>query len=54
MTSFTELIGKVDNLHDPVPAINTRPVMLAIVLTFLVSPWFFVRRCATTVTRLDF
>ncbi|KAF6827198.1 hypothetical protein CMUS01_09113 [Colletotrichum musicola] len=36
MTSFTELIGKVDNLHDPVPALNTKPVMLGIVISFLI------------------
>ncbi|KAF4420478.1 hypothetical protein CGCF415_v008783 [Colletotrichum fructicola] len=36
MTSFIELIGKADNLHDAKPAINNRSVMLGIVISFLI------------------
>ncbi|KXH60897.1 hypothetical protein CSAL01_06384 [Colletotrichum salicis] len=36
MTSFTELVGKVNNLDDPRPALNQKPVMLGIVISFLI------------------
>ncbi|KAF4780741.1 hypothetical protein HER10_EVM0001734 [Colletotrichum scovillei] len=36
MTSFMELVGKVNNLNDPRPALNQKPVMLGIVISFLI------------------
>lgn len=40
MTSFMELVGKVNNLNDPRPALNQKPVMLGIVISFLVGSSF--------------
>ena len=37
MSSVFDLIGKYDNLNDPVPTLNTRPAVYGIVITFLVS-----------------
>ncbi|OLN97953.1 hypothetical protein CCHL11_02548 [Colletotrichum chlorophyti] len=36
MTSFLELLGKEDNLGEPTPALNNKPVMLGVVISFLV------------------
>ncbi|KAK6211741.1 hypothetical protein QIS74_11005 [Colletotrichum tabaci] len=36
MTSFYELIGVVNNLNDAKPALNHRPVMLSVVISFLI------------------
>lgn len=35
--SLEDLLGKVDNLHDPVPILNRRPVAYGLVLFLLVS-----------------
>lgn len=35
--SLADLLGKVDNLHDPVPILNKRPVAYGLVLFLLVS-----------------
>lgn len=35
--SLSDLLGKVDNLHDPVPILNKRPVTYVLVIFFLVS-----------------
>ncbi|KAF6802826.1 integral membrane protein [Colletotrichum musicola] len=55
MGSILELLGKADNLNDPVPALNNRAAVLGMVISFLVAAWicgafrlyvrFFVARC---------
>ncbi|KAK0372418.1 hypothetical protein CPAR01_12437 [Colletotrichum paranaense] len=37
--SILELLGKADNLKDPVPVLNQRPAVLAMVVSFLLVAW---------------
>ncbi|KAJ9156384.1 Integral membrane protein [Pleurostoma richardsiae] len=37
--SVFDLVGKVDNLHDPVPVLNKREAVLGVVITFLLLSW---------------
>lgn len=34
---LADLLGRVDNLHDPVPVLNKRPAVYGLVLVLLVS-----------------
>jgi len=36
MASFYDLLGKADNLHDPVPPLNHKPVILGFVISFMI------------------
>lgn len=40
--SLEDLLGKVDNLHDPVPILNRRPVAYGLILFILVRS---IRNC---------
>ncbi|KAH8897804.1 hypothetical protein GQ53DRAFT_884653 [Thozetella sp. PMI_491] len=39
MSSVFDLVGKYDNLHDPVPFLNTRPAIFGLIITFLILSW---------------
>ncbi|WQF83981.1 hypothetical protein CDEST_08995 [Colletotrichum destructivum] len=55
MVNIVELLGKADNLSDPEPALNSRPAVLGMVISFLILAWmcgsfrlyvrYFVLRC---------
>lgn len=37
-THLFDLLGKVDNLDEPIPPLNRRPVAYGLIISFLVSP----------------
>lgn len=42
MPTLTDLIGAADNLGDPVPALNKKPAILGIVISFQLLTWICV------------